>query len=104
MKITRDILLHTADLARLDLSVLGEEALQALTEQLDAIVHHVAQLESIDTTDVPATTHAVPLPTAFREDRVVAGPSRESLLANAPEAEDGYFVVPRVIAAEADDA
>ncbi len=102
VKISRTVLLHTAELARLDLSSLSDSEQEELAAQLDAIVQHVAQLDTLDTSDVPVTTHAVPLPTHFREDRVVEGPSRDEILANAPDTEDGYFVVPRVIAGAKD--
>jgi aspartyl-tRNA(Asn)/glutamyl-tRNA(Gln) amidotransferase subunit C len=100
VKISRDILLHTADLARLDLSSLSEGELDGLAGQLDAIVAHVAQLDAIDTRDVPETTHAVPLPTHTRADTIEVRLTRDAVMANAPEVDDGYFVVPRVIAVD----
>lgn len=98
MKITREIVRHTAELAKLDLDVLSEDDLTLLQSQLDDILDYVAQLEQLDTTDVEPTTHAVPIEIPLREDRPEPGPGRERIMQNAPQSEDGYFVVPRVIA------
>lgn len=97
MRITRDIVLHTAELARLDLSELSEAEMDELTGQLDAILSHFEELDELDTAEVDPTTHAVPLPIPLRPDEPVEGLGRDGVLANAPVADDGFFVVPRVI-------
>ncbi len=98
MKITREIVRHTAELAKLDLDVLSEEEVSLLQTQLDEILEYVAQLDELDTTDVAATTHAVPIEIPMRDDEPAPGPGRELILENAPQSEEGFFVVPRVIA------
>lgn len=98
MRITRETVLHTADLARLDVSSLSEADLLELTRQLDEMLSYVAQLDQLDTRDVPPTTHAVPLPIPMRRDEPAEAPGAAVILANAPRSEEGFFVVPRVIA------
>ena len=97
MRITPEIVAHTAYLARLDLSELAPAEVTALTEQLDAILSYAAQLDALDTADVPPTTHAVPLEMPMRADDPLEGPGRDRILHNAPQTADGFFVVPRVI-------
>jgi aspartyl-tRNA(Asn)/glutamyl-tRNA(Gln) amidotransferase subunit C len=96
--VTRDIVLHTAELARLDVGRLSDDEIELLRSQLDAIVRHAAELDELDLSDIEPTTHAVPTPMRMRDDRPGEGPSRDAILANAPQAEDGFFVVPRIIA------
>jgi aspartyl-tRNA(Asn)/glutamyl-tRNA(Gln) amidotransferase subunit C len=54
-------------------------------------------LQKVDTQGVVPTTHAISLTNAFREDEVTTGLNGALSLANAPEQEDGSFIVPKVI-------
>ena len=94
MKITRDEVIHVANLARLDLD---EAAIDTLAEQIGTILEHVDALKRVDTEGVTPTSHAISLTNAFREDNVADVFDRDSALANAPEDEDGNFVVPKVV-------
>lgn len=94
MALTREEVLHVANLARLSLNP-GEVDL--FTRQLNDILAYVEKLQEVDTTGVPPMAHAVPVWNVFREDQVTPGLSREESLANAPAQEEGTFVVPRVI-------
>lgn len=94
MKISPDEVRHVARLARLQLD---EEEVGPLTEQLDRILSYVAKLNELDTTGIEATTHALSLDNAFREDAVTASLPRQEALANAPSDNGESFVVPRVI-------
>ncbi len=98
MRITREIVLHTAQLAKLDLDRLDDSAVEKLIGDLDDVLQYVAQLDELDTSDVPPTTHAVPTGITLRQDEAVEGIGRDAILANAPDTADGFFVVPRVIA------
>ncbi|NDY42200.1 Asp-tRNA(Asn)/Glu-tRNA(Gln) amidotransferase subunit GatC [Dissulfurirhabdus thermomarina] len=93
-KITRAEVEHVAHLARLHFS---PEELDGFTRQLNEILAYVAKIEELDTECVEPTTHAIALTNAFREDEVRPGLDVADALANAPEGEDGQFVVPRVI-------
>ena len=94
MKITKDEVLHVASLARLELS---EDAIVKFAGQIDKILEHVDSLQKIDTQGVVPTSHAISLTNAFREDEVRAPLEGELSLANAPEKEDGSFIVPKII-------
>ena len=54
-------------------------------------------LESIDTADVERMVHVMPIMTVVREDKVVQQFSREDLQASAPETDEGYWCVPKVV-------
>lgn len=87
---------HVAELAELSLS---EEEEQRLTGEVGRILAYVAELDAIDTTDVPPTTFVSgtePLRSGqgWRKDEVVPGVSHEDALAQAPQAEHDGFGVP----------
>jgi aspartyl-tRNA(Asn)/glutamyl-tRNA(Gln) amidotransferase subunit C len=94
MKITKDEVLHVANLARLELS---EDAIVTFAGQIDKILAHVDSLQKVDTQGVVPTSHAISLTNAFREDEIRAPLEVAVSLANAPEKEDGSFIVPKVI-------
>lgn len=94
MKITRDEIIHVANLARLRID---DSQVEKLAAQIGNILEYVDMLERIDTSDVSPTTHTISITNAFRDDVPVDHPGVEKSLANAPEKEDGYFVVPKVV-------
>ncbi|RZB35021.1 MAG: aspartyl-tRNA(Asn)/glutamyl-tRNA(Gln) amidotransferase subunit C [Desulfobacteraceae bacterium Eth-SRB1] len=94
MKITKDEVIHVANLARLDLD---EDSIDLLAGQIGKILEYVDTLNRVDTEGVPSTSYAIFLNNAFREDSVKESLDRDKALANAPEKEDGNFVVPKVI-------
>ncbi|MHC4698425.1 MAG: Asp-tRNA(Asn)/Glu-tRNA(Gln) amidotransferase subunit GatC [Planctomycetota bacterium] len=85
---------HVAHLARLEIS---DEEVRRYADQLSAVLGYVDQLNELDTTDVPPTTHAVPLSNVFRDDAVRASLDAECALSNAPQQQDGFFRVPKVL-------
>ena len=85
---------HVARLARLELS---PEEKERMRDQLDAILGYVDQLQRIDTTDVPPTSHVLPLANVFREDEVRPSCPAEAMLANAPDPDGDRFGVPRIL-------
>jgi aspartyl-tRNA(Asn)/glutamyl-tRNA(Gln) amidotransferase subunit C len=92
--LTRQEVEHVALLARLALS---EEEKEMYTRQLRDILEYAARLNELDTTDVPPTSHVLPLSNVFREDEVGEHLAPEEVLANAPEREGGFFKVPRIV-------
>lgn len=94
MTLTRKDVLHVAALARLNID---EASIDTFAEQLGAVLEYAAALNRVDTTGVPPTFHAVDISNVFRED--VPGNHLDAIdaFANAPEAEDGHFIVPKVI-------
>jgi aspartyl-tRNA(Asn)/glutamyl-tRNA(Gln) amidotransferase subunit C len=94
MKITKEEVLHVANLARLDIDV---SLIDKFAEQIGAILEYVDILNQVDTKGVSPTSHAISLTNAFREDVEKSYFDRDSALANAPEKEEGSFIVPKVI-------
>jgi aspartyl-tRNA(Asn)/glutamyl-tRNA(Gln) amidotransferase subunit C len=94
VKITRDEVWHVSRLARLDMD---ESQMDRFAEQIDRILAYVDTLNRVDTSGVAATAHAIDVKNAFRDDEVRPHLERTLALANAPSAEDGCFVVPKVI-------
>jgi len=94
MKITHEEVRYVADLARLDLD---ESAVEKFAGQIDEILAYIDKLNEVDTEGVDPTSHAIFLTNAFREDEPAAHLQRDRALANAPEQEDGCFVVPKII-------
>ena len=94
MTITRQDAEHVALLSRLEFS--GEE-LDKFTGQLDAILEYIDVLNQVDTSGVEPLAHVLDLKNVVRPDVVRTSLSRELALSNAPEAEDGFFKVPRIV-------
>ena len=94
MKITRQEVEKTAQLARLELN---EEAVDRMTIQLNTILSYAAKLDELDTTGVPAETHLFGVTNAFRDDEVRLSLPRENALANGPCHNNEAFVVPKII-------
>jgi len=92
--ISRDDVAHLAHLARINIP---DSQLEHYASQLDAILDAVAQVSSVDTADVPAMSHPVPMTNVFREDVPVASLVPGAALAGAPAGEDERFRVPRIL-------
>ncbi len=97
MTLTREEVEHVAWLARLQLS---EEEIEAFREQLSAILEYARMLEEIDLSEVPPTATVLPMRNVMREDEVRPSLPQDVVLANAPDAEDGYFRVRAVLPEE----
>jgi aspartyl-tRNA(Asn)/glutamyl-tRNA(Gln) amidotransferase subunit C len=94
MKITRKDVENVALLSRLEIS---ESDIETVTKQLNAILEYVDVLNKVDTTNVQPTAHVLPLNNVMRKDEVRPSLPRELALSNAPEQEDGYFKVPKIV-------
>jgi len=97
-KITPQVFQRLVDLAAFDLS--PEEG-EYLRRELNNQLVSIEVLESIPIdAEVKAAAHGVPYPPerspALRADEWVMDPNREDILAQAPEMEDGYIVVPDI--------
>lgn len=91
--ITKSDVEHVAKLARLKLS---EEEKEKYTKQLGDILMYVNQLNEVDTQGVEPMSHAVSFCNVLREDEVIYQQTKEELMKNAPQEEQGYFKVPRI--------
>jgi aspartyl-tRNA(Asn)/glutamyl-tRNA(Gln) amidotransferase subunit C len=93
-RITADDVRKVAQLARLELP---EETVATYTGQLERILDYVAHLQQVDTEGVPPTTRAVEVVNVVRADQVEPTDVREDLLDLAPEREENFFRVPRIL-------
>jgi aspartyl-tRNA(Asn)/glutamyl-tRNA(Gln) amidotransferase subunit C len=91
MAISREQVLHVAELARLALT---EDEVERLGAQLSAILEAVSKVSELDLSDVEPTSHPLDLVNIWREDEPDPSLPLEVALANAPEQEDGHFRVP----------
>ena len=83
-----------AHLARLDLSAAEkQEALASIND----ILALIDQMQAVDTQGVAPLAHAFDASQRLREDKVTETDQRERLLALAPSAAEGLFLVPKVI-------
>lgn len=92
--ISREEVARLAGLARIDLT---EAELDRLAGELDVIVESVAKVGEVATADVPATSHPIPMTNVFRDDVPEEPLSVEDVLAGAPAAEEGRFLVPQIL-------
>ena len=79
-------------LAKLELS--DEEKEQAKKDMAN-MLDYIDTLNELDTSGVEPMSHVFPVNNVFREDVVTNGDDRDEILANAPEAKEGAFVVPK---------
>jgi aspartyl-tRNA(Asn)/glutamyl-tRNA(Gln) amidotransferase subunit C len=86
-----------ATIARLARIRVGDEDVESLAGELSQILAWVEQLSEVDTQGVEPMTSVVEVTLPQREDKVTDGGIREKILANAPESQDGFFAVPKVI-------
>lgn len=100
MPITRADVEKIAELARLELT---PEETVSFTEQLGSILRHMEKLNELDTSEVEPMSHCLTgnddTELARRDDLVRPGIGQSLATQNAPDAQDGYFRVPKVIGA-----
>jgi len=85
---------HIALLARLELS---DREKELFSKQLGSIIRYIEKLNELDTSEVEPTAHVLPLHNVFREDEVQPSLPREQALLNAPERNDKFYRVPKII-------
>ena len=94
MSVDRATVRRIARLARL--AITGQEE-GRLEKELSGILDWVAQLDEIDTSNVEPMTRVADMKMKMRKDEVADGFCAADILKNAPEVDDGYFVVPKVV-------
>ena len=94
MQITDETIAYVSALAKLKLT---EEEKEKVKVDLGNILAYMETMNELDTTGIEPMSHAFPVKNVFREDVVLNGDDRESLLANAPQKKDGCFVVPKTV-------
>jgi aspartyl-tRNA(Asn)/glutamyl-tRNA(Gln) amidotransferase subunit C len=89
--ISREDVLHVADLARLALT---DEEIDRFGDQLNAILEAVGKVSELDLAGVEPTSHPLELVNVWAGDEPRPSLSLEEALANAPEREESFFRVP----------
>jgi aspartyl-tRNA(Asn)/glutamyl-tRNA(Gln) amidotransferase subunit C len=92
--ISREDVLHVANLARLHLT---DDEVDRMLTQLSNILSAVETLRDVDTSHVGPTASVIQLENVMREDVVRPGLTREAALANAPLRDDPFLRVPTVL-------
>ena len=83
-----------AHLARIKLE---DHEVAPLERELNGILSWIEQLGEVDTAGVEPMTAVIPNTLRWRADEVTDGNVQDKVLANAPQAEYGFFAVPKVI-------
>ena len=94
MSVNADTVRHVAKLARIAMS---NAEIDALVPELNQILGWVDQLAEVDTDGVEPLTAVIEQKLRLRDDVVTDGDVRDKVLANAPDAQHGFFAVPKVI-------
>ncbi len=94
MAIDRETARRVAHLARIEVA---EGDLDGVARELSAILDFMDALKEVDVEGVEPMTSVTPMKLPWREDVVTDGGRRDDVLANAPEARDGFFAVPKVV-------
>jgi aspartyl-tRNA(Asn)/glutamyl-tRNA(Gln) amidotransferase subunit C len=92
--ITREEVAHLAKLARLALT---DDELDHYAQQLDVIIGAVARVSEAVSSDIPPTSHPIPMTNVFRDDVVSPSLTNAEALSGAPAQEDERFRVPRIL-------
>jgi aspartyl-tRNA(Asn)/glutamyl-tRNA(Gln) amidotransferase subunit C len=94
VQLSRQLVEHVANLAQIRLT---EDEAEQMTRELGKVLDYVSILDGVSTEGVEATRK----PTVFREanrvDEVAPSLAQFEALANAPAAQDGMFVIPRIL-------
>ena len=93
-QISRDEVAHLARLSRLALT---DSELDGFAGQLEAILAHVSQVQTVDVTGVEPTGNPLKDINVTRPDEPTPCLTQEEALADAPEAVDGRFAVPQIL-------
>lgn len=94
MKISTEEVQKVALLSRLSFEA---EELEAMKTSMNSILTYMDELNQYDTTDTEPTVHAVEQYNVMRDDVPHESFTNEEALMNAPEKEDGYFKVPKIM-------
>ena len=85
---------HVAHLARLKIT---DEEVARYAGQLSSVLGYMEQLNELDTKDVPPTAHPLPVSNVLRADQIRESLPQGQALHNAPQQQDGFFRVPKVL-------
>lgn len=101
MAISEEQVRHVALLARLELS---DDQVASFGEDLNSILGHIDSIQRLDLDGVEPTAHPLEVCNATRTDDTRPGLSQADALKNAPESQDGAFVIPQIVGPGGDDS
>jgi aspartyl-tRNA(Asn)/glutamyl-tRNA(Gln) amidotransferase subunit C len=94
MQITPELIKYLESLARITLTDAEEKK---VGNELQDILSYIDMLNELDTQGVEAMSHCFPVTNVMREDVVAPSMTPDEITANAPESQDGCFVVPKTV-------
>lgn len=94
MKVTESEVVHVADLANLELT---DQERTRLVKDLSSILEYIDRLNELDTSDIPPMTQTMTEGNVMRPDELRDSLPRVAALKNAPNADSGFYKVPKVI-------
>ena len=94
MSLDKATVARIAVLARIEVPAAEQDQLAG---ELSQILGWIEQLGEVDTEGVEPMRSVMPIKTRWRQDTVTDGDRPGDVLANAPSAYDGYFIVPKVV-------
>ena len=94
MSVDKDTVRRIAKLARL---ALDEAQAAPMVNELNGILNWVQQLNEVNVDGIAPLTSVVEQRLKMREDKVTDGGNANELMGNAPDGEDHFFVVPKVV-------
>ena len=94
MEVTKEVIMHIADLAKLNMS---EQACEDMISEMQSIVDFAGQLNGINTDEVDSMEHITQNVNVLREDVVCPSFTRDEMLKNAPEKYAGCYKVPKIV-------
>ena len=97
MSLDRATVHKVATLARLALTIEEEDQ---FADQLSGILEYVDQLDELDVTGIEPTTRAIDVANVTRADIMRVYENREGLMESAPDRDENFFKVPKIIASE----
>ena len=83
--------------ARLSRIAVTDEEAQRMMGELNGILGFVEQLSEVDVTGVEPMTSVTPMTMRKRQDVVTDGDKADDIVANAPGADQNFFLVPKVV-------
>lgn len=92
--IDTDTARKVAHLARI---AVAEDELPGFAAELSGILTFMEALNAVDVDGVEPMASVTPMALKEREDAVTDGAMAETILANAPDAREGFFAVPKVV-------
>ena len=94
MQITPELIKYLESLAKITLT---DEEENKVGAELQDILTYIDMLNELDTDGVEAMSHCFPVTNVMREDEVADSMTPDEITANAPESQDGCFVVPKTV-------